>query len=163
MSVRNKLERLLKNQTIVKHDSVLTRVSDYAEAISSVENSVAVVSDLSDGKSYIYPGMFASVIGISDYEKEDSIWEKRILDLIPEDELNEKFIAELRFFHFLKHVPKSQRSHYYLMSKLHFNHESGKMLDVLHRMYYIFDNNADKVRFAICVYGHQSVDFKGKS
>ena len=49
------------------------------------------------------------------------------------------------------------------MSKLRLTDISGKMIDVLHRMYYIYDENSDAIRYAICLYGPLTVDFKGKS
>ena len=72
--------------------------------MSEIENVVAVVSDLSMRTSKIFNGGFAKVLGLSDYTEENSIWEKKILSLMPEREREEKFIAELRFFHYLKHI-----------------------------------------------------------
>ena len=146
------------------HDSGRTfpDVYGYARSMSEVENVVAVVSDLSLGTSKIFNGAFAEVLGISDYSEENSIWEKKILSLMSAHEREEKFIAELRFFHYLRRLGPKRR-HYYLMSKLRLSGCGEKSIDVLHRMYYIYDDASASVRFAICLYGPLSVDFKGKS
>lgn len=157
-----KLDSLLKEQAIDDNTSLVHDIYGYARSMSEIENVVAVVSDLSMRTSKIFNGGFAKVLGLSDYTEENSIWEKKILSLMPEREREEKFIAELRFFHYLKHLGPKRR-HYYLMSKLRFTDCRGTDLDVLHRMYYIYDTAGDSVRFAICLYGPLSVDFKGKS
>lgn len=130
--------------------------------MAAVENVIAVVSDLSRRTSRIFNGRFASILGITGYNEENSIWEKKILSLMTPHDLEEKYIAELRFFHYLRRMGSSRRN-CYLMSKLRFTDISGKMIDVLHRMYYIYDENSDAIRYAICLYGPLTVDFKGKS
>ena len=128
-----------------------------------VENALIVVSDMIEGKSHIMAGGFARNLDIGDYRQENSIWENKILALMSPEEQEEKYIAELRFFHYLRHLPKSQKTDYYLMSKLRFRFKDGDIHDVLHRMYYIFDEDGDNLRFAICIYGPLPFDFKGKS
>lgn len=112
---------------------------------------------------HIIAGGFARNLDIGDYEQENSIWESKILSLMSQEEQEEKYIAELRFFHYLRHLPKSKRADYYLMSKLRFCFADGGIHDVLHRMYYIFDDNGEDLRYAICIYGPLPFDFKGKS
>lgn len=157
-----KLDSILKEQAACDSGRLVPDVYGYARSMSEVENVVAVVSDLGMGTSRIFNGGFAEVLGVSDYNEENSIWEKKILSLMPEREREEKFIAELRFFHYLRRLGHKRR-HYYMMSKLRLSGRGGKSVDVLHRMYYIYDEAGDSVRFAICLYGPLSVDFKGKS
>ena len=128
-----------------------------------VENVLVVVSDMTVGRSHIIAGGFARNLDIGGYQQENSIWESKILSLMSPEEQEEKYIAELRFFHYLRHLPKSKKSEYYLVSKLRFRFVDGDIHDVLHRMYYIFDENVENVRYAICIYGPLPVDFKGKS
>lgn len=158
-----KLDQLLKNQSI-KADSIETaQLLDYAEYISRIENVIAVVSDLKRGTSRIFPGKFGLTLGVGDYSKEDSIWEKAILDLMTEEEREEKYIAELRFFNFLRHVPRHVRSDYYLVSKLRMNTAAGHAIDVTHRMYYIYAADSETITHALCLYGRSAFDFTGKS
>lgn len=130
---------------------------------ASVENVLIVVSDMAEYKSHIIAGGFASNLDIGEYQQENTIWESRILSLMSPQEQEEKYIAELRFFHYLRHLPKSKKADYYLMSKLRFSFRNGDIHDVLHRMYYIFDQNGENLKFAICIYGPLPFDFKGKS
>ena len=78
---------------------------------------------------------------------------------MPETEREEKFIAELRFFHYLRHLPKHRKSEYFLLSKLRFKDS----IEVVHRMYYIFDESMDSILYAICIYSPLIFDFPGRS
>lgn len=131
--------------------------------LARVENVLIVVSDMAEGKSHIIAGGFARNLDIGEYQHEKSIWESKILSLMPPAEQEEKYIAELRFFHYLRHLPKSKKTDYYLMSKLRFRFADGDIHDVLHRMYYIFDEEGENLRYAICIYGPLTFDFNGKS
>lgn len=155
----HQLDNLLKTQAPAPSGN-LPDAYLYAACMAAIENVVAVVSDLSCGTSRIFCGNFAKALGIENYSSENSIWEKKILSLMPESEQKDKIISELRFFHFLRHHPKS-KNNYYLLSKLRIFGSKGELRDILHRMYYIFDGSA--VRYAICLYGPLSIDFKGKS
>lgn len=157
-----KLDRLLRQQSSPGSREEGTPIHDYARAMSVVENVVAVVSDLKRGTSRIFNGRFAERIGISGYSAENSIWEKRILALMPPQEQEAKFLSELRFFHYLRRIGKARRN-CYLMTKLRFDTGGGEMVNVLHRMYYVYDGDTDSVAFAICLYGPLTVDFKGRS
>lgn len=80
-----------------------------------------------------------------------------------EDEREEKYLAELRFFNFLRHVPRHTRPDYYLVSKLRMTVETGCTIDVLHRMYYIYADDAETITHALCLYGSSAIGFVGKS
>lgn len=163
MSNLTKLNQLLKSQT-VKADSIETvQLLDYAENISRIENVTAVVSDLGRGTSRIFPGKFGIVLGVANYSEEDSIWEKAILDLMSEEGREEKYLAELRFFNFLRHVPRHVRPDYYLVSKLRMKTATGDSIDVIHRMYYIYADDSETVTHALCLYGRSAFDYAGKS
>lgn len=141
----------------------LQRLLRYAESISEIENVIAVVSDLKNNTSKIYSGKFGALLGIESYRYENSIWEKAILNLMTEAEQEEKYIAELRFFHFLRHTPRNIRSNYYLASKLRIKTIKGELINILHRMYYIYSADSDTVCYALCLYGCLPFDFAGKS
>ena len=160
---RRTLDRLLRSESHPKRCTPLTDLLAHVRFWANIEKALIVVSDMADGKSHIIDGGFARNLDIGDYQHENSIWESRILSLMSEDGLGEKYIAELRFFHYLRHLPKSKKSEYYLVSKLRFRFSDGNIHDVLHRMYYIFDETLENVRYAICIYGPLLFDFKGKS
>ena len=163
MENRRILNKLLQTQNFNEPHKHLCDADDYARAIAGVENVVAVVSDLVNGTSLIYDGGFGDTIGLKDYIREDSIWETRILSMMSDAEQEEKCIAELRFFHYLRHLPKARRKNYYLIARLRFNLADGGFIDILHRMYYVFDDKMENVVGAICLYGPLTFDFKGKS
>lgn len=163
MNRQKELDKLLRTQTADNNDNRRADALAYAEAMVRLENVVAVVSDLSNNRSTILSGKFADAIGMADYDHENSIWEKRILAMMPPDEQDAKFIAELRFHHYIRHLPKSVRPNYYLMTKLRFRLNDGRTIDVLHRMYYIYDHKLENLLYAICLYSPLTIDFKGKS
>lgn len=160
---RRKLDELLRAEDAAGACDTLSDLLVYARSLANIENVIVVVSDMADGKSHIMAGGFARCLGLVGYHHENSIWESRILSLMPPEEQDAKYIAELRFFHYLRHLPKSKRPDYHLVSKLRFRYADGKIHDVLHRMYYIFDENRENVRFAVCIYGPLAFDIRGKS
>lgn len=160
---RKTLDNLLRSENGADSCVPLSDIMVNMRFRARVENVLIVVSDMVEGKSHIIAGGFARNLDIGDYQQENSIWESKILSLMSQEEQEEKYIAELRFFHYLRHLPKSKRTDYYLMSKLRFRFADGGIHDVLHRMYYIFDDNGEDLRYAICIYGPLPFDFKGKS
>ena len=160
---RKKLDELLRSDGTVGRHDCLAKVLDYARFLANVENVLVVVSDMVVNKSYIIAGGFACNLDIGDYLQEDSIWENRILSLMSPEEQEKKYIAELRYFHFLRHLPKNRKSNYYLVSKLRFRFVDGGIHDVLHKMYYLFDEDKDNIRYALCIYAPSPFDFNGQS
>lgn len=160
---RKKLDKLLRAEIASDGCDILSKVLDYARLAARIENVLVVVSDMADGKSHIIAGGFAQSLGLTDYHYEDSIWESKILSLMSQQEQEEKYIAELRYLHYLRHLPKGKRSQYYLISKLRFSYADGSIQDVLHRMYYLYGADDETVRYAICVYGPATFEIKGKS
>lgn len=158
----SELDSLLKEQAQGPVSLSGRRMDEFAECLAKLTNAIVVVSDLAEGTSSIACGVFADELGLEDYSNENSIWEKRILAMMNPAEQEAKIIAELRFFHYVRHLGR-RRSRYYMMSKLRFTTASGRSLEVLHRMYYVYGSDGQSVRYAVCVYEPLSVDFKGKS
>ena len=163
MSSLKKLNQLLKSQSFNGGTIDVSQLLDYAKNISQIENVTVVVSDMRCGISRIFPGKFGIVLGVSNYVEENSIWEKAILNLMTEKQREEKYLAELRFFNFLRHVPRHARPDYYLVSKLRMKAATGDTIDVIHRMYYIYADDSETVTHALCLYGRPTFDFIGQS
>lgn len=159
---RETLDKLFRSENKADGGMPLADTIDNMRFWARVENVLIVISDMAEGKSHIIAGGFARNLDIGEYKHENSIWESKILSLMSPEEQEEKYIAELRFFHFLRHLPKSKKRDYFLISKLRFRFADGNIHDVLHRMYYIYDENGEELRFAICIYGPLPFDFKGK-
>lgn len=160
---RKTLDKLLRSENRAERGIPLTDILVNMRFWARVENVLIVVSDMAEGRSHIIAGGFARNLDIGDYQQENSIWESKILSLMSPQEQEEKYIAELHFFHYLRHLPKSKKTDYYLISKLRFRFRDDDIHDVLHRMYYIFDENEENLKYAICIYGPLPFDFKGKS
>lgn len=160
MSNFSTLDSLLKEQAADVGKNIMPTVYDYAKGIAEIEGKIVVVSDLLNGRSKIYCGDFADKIGVGGYSGEESIWERKIFDRMDSVERERKFIEELRFFHYLKHLGKNRR-HYYLLSKLRFREAAGNYVNVEHKMYYVYGADANSVRYAVCLYGPLVIDFKG--
>ncbi|MDE6611637.1 MAG: helix-turn-helix transcriptional regulator [Muribaculaceae bacterium] len=158
-----RLDTLLLSEVGTTNDAVLEQtVRHYAESMAMIEGVIAVVSNLGDRTSKIYMGSFANVLGLQNYSDENSIWEKRILERMSADEFDAKMIAELRFYHRVKSSAKlTGNSH--MMMKLRIRNQHGLPIEVLHRMYYVCNNDRSRVLYAICVYGPLVTDFNGKA
>lgn len=157
------INSILKNQNFSTGHNSDSAAYSYAESIAAIENCVAVVSDLKLGRSRIFAGAFAGVLGLDDYSEENSIWEHRILILMSEEEREEKYLAEMRFFNYIRRIPRNRRHIYYLATHLRFNLRDNKSINVLHRMYYRYEDSGETVRFGICLYTPAASEPKAKS
>jgi len=151
MSNLRKIDSLLRNQDFSTTHCPDNPVFNYAKGIAEIENGIVVVSDLKSGSSRIFFGEFAKRFDIESYHSEGSIWEKKILKLMDEHEREEKYLSEIRFFNFIKKLPKARRHRYCLLTVLRFHSTDGKLIDVAHRMYYQYDQ-CGSARYGICIY-----------
>lgn len=157
------LDNLLRTQSAdTAAPTPASEVYAYARAMADIEGTIAVVTDLATQTSRIFNGAFAAVLGLEEYREENSIWEKKILSLMPESDREEKFLAELRFYNSVRHRPKRHR-HFYLMTRLRMTAATGMLINVLHRMHYVYDTDSDRIRYALCLYGPLAIDFAARS
>lgn len=163
MDAFSKLDRTLRFQ-LAEPETAETAVAEiYASAIASMENALVVVSSMLENRSRIYAGKFARILGLSDYSSENSIWETRILDLMPESEREQKYMAELRFFDYLRRLPIAFRRDYYLATRLMMEPPGKDPVDVLHRMYYLYTADCQTITQAVCVYQPLSSGMSARS
>ena len=59
--------------------------------------------------------------------------------MIPREDLYGKYLEELRFYNFVKRLPRKQRSDYCWVSKLRMRTASGDTVWVCHRLFYVPD------------------------
>jgi len=164
MSTRKRLDTILTDQFFSNQNPVTAEpIYSYAGGISFIEKCVVVVSDLKSGTSRIFDGAFSDVLGLTGYSTENSIWEEEILNRMTPDECEEKYHAELRFYNFLRHIPRHRRSDYYLATNLRVMDNQGMPVDVLHRLYYLYDNDSDVIRFGVCLYSPLTFSLPAKS
>lgn len=157
------IDTLLKGQDFEPSSTDPCMAEIIARSFVAADHCIAVVSDIRNGSSRIFAGEFAEVLGMKLRNEENSIWEHEILSRLPDEERNEKFLAELRFFHFLKRIPRKRRNLYHLVTKLRFYNSNGDLANVIHRMYYLYGADGESVEYAICLYSPQTFDFPGKS
>lgn len=145
----------------------LDRYKRIARGYAEIENAIVVLSDMHASTSYMYYGSFSDILGLkhSDTEEDQigSIWEEKILQLINPDDLYNKYLQELRFFHFMKHQPKGRRHHYYLANKLRMKDSAGNYHAVLHRLFYVPEPNGNSLWLALCLYTPLTVDLPNGS
>ncbi len=126
---------------------MLDRYKDMACNYASMENAIAVLSDLRTNASYIYYGKFSRMLEIGKYGNEakvPSIWEEEIFRLFHPDDLASKHLQELCFFHFVTYNRMKTNSNGYM--------------SVLHRMFYIYAAPFDALWLALCLYSPLSFD-----
>lgn len=152
-SNHKRIDSLLRGQVFGGDTDNPDIIYRYAECLSFIEKCTVVVSDLKAGTSRIFHGRFSDILGIKRREEnENSIWEKEILSLMSAEQMEKKYLSELRYFNFLRHIPRGKRGNYHLESHLKMKDNTGKILDILHRMYYSYEKDSDTVRFGICIY-----------
>lgn len=143
--------------TQMEKADLLSEYKSVAEKYSEIENLIAVLSDLKSNKSYIYCGGIGVKLGISErgFQKRlESIWEKDIFDRIHPEDLMQKHLLELRFFHFLRKIPIDERIDFQVVSLMRMRDNSEKYITIQHRMFYVCDRPSGNVELALCLYGY---------
>lgn len=146
------LEQPFENEN--EPSTLLHKYKNIAKTYAQIENSIAVLSDMQNNKSYIYYGGIANEIGLerSPTQEINSIWEEDILNRIYHDDLLRKHSTELQFFNFIKDIPSTKRGNYYVASKLHILNKLGEYILIQHRMFYVCSTLGDNLWLALCLY-----------
>lgn len=101
---------------------------------------------------YIYSGKLGVTLGFPEYmEDKNSAFESAIFNKIPSEELLERHILELRFFHFLKSIPASDKTNYNGTCLVHF-HQNGHILPILHSTRYFHCHPNGTASLGLCTY-----------
>lgn len=159
MDIKRELNNELLQQRFAEDVPCADRLEEYrllAAGYARMENAIAVLSDMQTNKSYLYYGGVAETLGIAARGTSAvirSIWEEEIFSRIHPDDLLEKHLQELRFFHFLKGMPEKVRTDYYIESRVRMRNASGEYLWMKHRMYYVATYANGCVWLALCLYG----------
>ncbi len=146
-------------------DADLERFKAVAQGYALLENSIAVLSDMHAGVSYIYYGGFADRLGMRLERRADtvmSVWEDDVLSLVHPDDLPSKYMYELDFFRFVMSRPAARRRDYYMAESLRMKDAAGLYHPVLHRLFYVTDCSGGAIRLALCLYGPLSPGFGGR-
>lgn len=163
MTIYKEIDGLLRQQEFSDASDTPEVVYGYARGVAAIERSLVVVSDLKCGTSRIFHGGFSELLGLNPTTTENSIWEKEILGRLSPREVEEKYLAELRFFNFLRHIHRDRRRNFFLATQLRMVDTHGENIEVLHRMYYWFDSRSEAIRYGICVYAPSWFGLPAKS
>ena len=170
--IRSQLSKELLGQAFTDDLCSFEKRIEYqniAAAYSKIENSIAVLSDLKENKSYIYCGSVAERIGIGnkgDIKQVNSIWEEELFSKIHPDDLIQKYLLELQFFYFLQSIPVNERSDYYITSEMRILENAKDYAIIHHRMFYIHSCPSGNLWLALCLYNNsckqgESANFNG--
>lgn len=165
MDPKTRLDKTLEKQRVAGSDTHegddMAASESMARSYALIENAIAVVSDMRSRTSRIFCGGLAEVLGItavSEGMRIDSIWEEVVLDRVHPDDLEGKYLSELRFFRFVKQQPAAMWGRYYLVSGLRMRTASGMYIPVMHRMFYMYDGRKEAVNMALCLYNRAFAD-----
>lgn len=150
------LERNLLEQDFlsIHDDNILERCKNVAAMYANLEGSIAVLSDLSTNKSYIYNGVLATKLGMksSEISNIDSIWEEEIYNHIHPDDMAARNLLEVYFFMLLKKTPIEQRHNFCTFSTLRMRDHRGEYIPILHRVTYLRSQDNGSLWLALCLY-----------
>ena len=151
-----KLKDLLTGQTFEaenERQQILETARGYAHAYAQATNGIAVLSDFQNNTCSIYSGLFGYLLGLSEsFMDADSAFEDKIFNNIPNEELLERHILELRFFHFLKSIPATKKMDYLAICLIHFQRQGQSPLPVLHSTRYLLCHPNGSIWLGLCTY-----------
>lgn len=108
-----------------------------AQGYAEMEGAIAVLSDMCTRQSWVYLGAYAQTLGIKQSGNIKSIWEEEILMRMPEEDREDKYLQELRFFHFINQQPRQQRKNYCLVNPLRLRDDRGELHFTTHREFFV--------------------------
>lgn len=159
MEIDGRLNTTLREQPFSDqqfHDNLLAEGLRMAADYARLESSIACLSDLYCGVSYIHYGGVGELLGIAsrgEIHRINSIWEDEVLGRAHPDDLRRDQVDELRFFHFLRQLPASESpSDYHLECHLRMSDAEGRTIPILHRIYYLTGCGHRNVWFALCLF-----------
>lgn len=131
-----------------------------ARTYCSLENSIAVLSDMVRDRSFICYGQLGgqTALDCTGEEEVSSIWEQKILNLIHEDDQLEKCAWELRFLTFLESVPLEEKRNYMLQHPVRMRMAGGEYQYMQHRVMYLDYDGNGHVQLALCLYNSRSTN-----
>lgn len=157
MDIIEDLAKHLLNQPFdvyPNEESVLEGCKNVAQMYALIEHSIAVLSDLRTNQSYIYKESMANTLGfpILPNETIPTIWEEEIFRRIHPDDLFDRHLLELHFYHLLKSLPITERSHYHTQSLIRMKDDKGEYHAIRHRTLYLSNTQNGSLWLDMCLY-----------
>ena len=135
-------------------DSVLENAKSLSRCFVEVTDGIAVLSDFKKHVCYTFSGKFGMMVfNMPVYSMDgQSPFEDNIFNNISKEDLLERHILELRFFHFIMTVPVKERRDYQMSCIVRMSNSDGSMMPVLHNSRYIRSLENGAVWLALCTY-----------
>lgn len=159
MDIKHELEDNLMSQRIAGENArrqEVERCLQTVKAFVEIENALAVMSNLISNESYICAGAFGRFFGmggaVGEIRTIPSIWEENIYERIHPEDLLERHVLELRFFHFLKRQPVAERLKYKTSSCIRAKNAQGDYVYIHHQTLYLRSTPEGKLWLALCLY-----------
>lgn len=149
------LKNLLTGQSFDDNElsPILEDVKGYASAYAKATNGISVISDFQLNSCYIYSGAFGQILGLSEsYIDTNTAFEEEIFNKVPHEELIQRHILELRYFHFLETVPVSDKTNYAVCCLMHFQVQGQRTLPVFHTTRYVELDSKGNAWLGLCTY-----------
>lgn len=138
---------------ISKKNELLAYYKKQVEALVNVEQCLAVLTNYQDNYSYIFPGSFGAIFGLSSHtELIDSAFEEDIFSKIHADDLLERHVLELRYFKYLMSLPASERNKYTTFCYIRVCDTLGNYKYITHKTIYLTSFSNGVVWLALCIY-----------
>ena len=168
-SIHNDLSHALLKQDFDETDVELNLICKYkqiAKSYSQIDNSVAVLSDYQNDKSYIYSSDFGETFGFASLEIE-SAFEDDIFQKIHHDDIIERHILDLRYFQFQKNIEQNNRRKYNTESVIRMRNLNNEYKYIRHRTFYLKSKPNGSVWLSLCLYSpiieqHQRRNIEGR-
>lgn len=158
MNIKEKLSRTLSADN-PPHDAMDAGVKAFYERVAAnyarMEGAIAVLSDMRECSSNIYYGRFAQTLGFDASRQKarlNSIWEEELFQRVHPDDLQNKYVQELKFYNFVLRQRAALRDRYHLESELRMRDRKGNLHTVRHRMFYILNPKTSRPWLALCLY-----------
>ncbi len=126
-----------------------------AKSYAMFENSIAVLSNLRVGSSFIYFGRVSDILGFEPsgcYQKVDSVWEEEILCRIHIDDQQRRNLQELAYYHLVSTSHSDDAFAWHLENTMRMSDKNGKYHPVIHRIFYFKGDGQRGISYALCLY-----------
>lgn len=155
-SILQEVNNVLTEQPSIdfsQKESIIAHYKEVAQSYIKVEQNVAVLTNYQDNYSYIFAGAFGSVFGLEPGNTIiNSAFEDEIFNKIHPDDLLERHVLELRYFHFSMTSPPDERSKYSTFSYIRVHNPDGVYMYINHRTFYLTSLSNGVIWLALCVY-----------
>lgn len=159
MDILKELEKSFNHQTSIDAKERNKDIADSLQIVRSyitIEQGIAVMSDLIGNKSYICIGSFGHFLNLpvnaQTIEIIDSIWEENIYKKIHPDDIFERHLLELKFFHFLKGLPMEERLKFSTSSRIRALGRDNEYHYINHRTLYLRSTSKGDLWLSLCLY-----------